>query len=169
MQFNSELKLSNRCMNILDKKIVGDTKIFTRKVDLVIVCTSIGVFLDKSIKNESSDNFEDFSIGRNTLVNPELNNLFEFIFINAIINSNTINYTDEERLDIAFNDNNNLQFSINSFISGFANAGAEYIIENIDLDNDDNLELSYKLFEIIKTLKEEYEVKLIIKKELLKK
>ena len=78
-------------------KITKELKIFDRTVDLFLVACTIGIYDDKRLEADLSD--EITSIGRNTFtINEDVNRITEFLFQNAILHSKICEAKDKDIL-----------------------------------------------------------------------
>ena len=116
-------------------KITKELKIFDRTVDLFLVACTIGIYDDKRMEADLSD--EITSIGRNTFtINEDVNRITEFLFQNAILHSKTIDMDLESRKKIAFDLlSNNSEITPQKLLIEFANYGMS-IINDCITDND---------------------------------
>ena len=68
-----------------------------------------------------------------SLTNTDLRELLDFMLQNAIINSKTLAFSEDDRLKLAFDPDFVIQkFSPASFLTGFANYGINEIFKHID-------------------------------------
>ena len=142
MTLTSDIILSYPLWDKADTELCsqsGKYGFFSRLVDLFIVACSIGIREDKTITD-----FEPIdppkSIGRTTYtssINQDLSELLGFMLQNAILNSKTINYGEDERLKLAFDpEYENKSFSPANFLIGFANYGLKDIYDHIESEVD---------------------------------
>ena len=109
--------------------------LFARLIDIYIVACSIGIREDKMINNIEEPLESPKSIGRNTYMsmqNNDLNESLTFMLQNALINSNNFDLDIDERLKLAFDpDYNSSKLSAANILNGFANYGIEQIFRNV--------------------------------------
>ena len=72
---------------------------------LYILSLTIGIMYDKRIENPEEADEEPKSVPRNVIRNND-NGHLDFIFQSAILSTTTENFTEEERLELAFGENN---------------------------------------------------------------
>lgn len=137
MQLSSDLEMYHPLWARADSELCSTNElgIFNRLVDVYVLACAIGIKDDKVITN---DEIVDplptpKTIGRNThRENLDIRDMLDFMLQNAIINSNTINLDEDERLKLAFNpDHVNRQINAANFLTGFANYGITKIFEKI--------------------------------------
>ena len=154
MQLSSDINLIHPLWGKADKELCSNTElgIFNRLVDVYVLACAIGIKEDKII---SEDNIESplnspKSIGRNThRENSDIRDMMDFMLQNALINSATIDFDEEERLRLAFNpDYVNKKVNAANFLTGFANYGITKIFEKIKSNSSLVVESDlYKYFE----------------------
>ena len=112
---------------VYSSSVPNSTAFFGRTIDLFIVACSIGILEDKRIPNDGLKEYN--SIGRNTYItNDDVSRIFHFLFENAILTSQTVNFDNETRMKLAFDSNYNLdKFSPNNFLVEFSNYGIDKI------------------------------------------
>ena len=118
------------------KENLTDKFIFPRLVDLFVVCCAIGISDDKIIEHNIKAE-EAPSIPRVTYLtkNEDLNTIITFMFQNAILTSNLIDYDNKTRLRLAFDPDFTLSdFSATSFLAKFATYGLS-VIKGLENDN----------------------------------
>ena len=137
MILNSDISLTHPLWEKADNELCSKDGIglFGRLIDVYILACSIGIKEDKTITD-----FEDAlktpkTIGRNTyqsMINEDLKRLLDFMLQNAIINTKTLDLSDEERLKLAFHPDYTIaKLSPAAFLTGFANYGIEQIFKKI--------------------------------------
>lgn len=137
MQLSSDITMLYPLWERADSELCssGGLNIFNRLVDVYVLACAIGIREDKVIAEEDIDNplLSPKTIGRNThRENLDVRDLLDFMLQNALINSSTINYDEDERLKLAFNpDYENKKIKPANFLTGFANYGITKIFENI--------------------------------------
>ena len=92
---------------------------------IYMLALSIGIMYDKKIVSE-----EDYrhSVPRNVLQNND-NGKLDFMFQAAILSTTTENFTEDERLELAFGEKSD--FKKIDFLTQFANFGVTKLVENI--------------------------------------
>lgn len=162
MQLSSDINLIHPLWEKADKELCSNTElgIFNRLVDIYVLACAVGIKEDKII---SEDNIESplpspKSIGRNThRENLDIRDMMDFMLQNALINSATIDFDEEERLKLAFNpDYVNKKVNAANFLTGFANYGITKIFEKIKSNSSLVVESDlYKYFESLSNAKYE--------------
>lgn len=125
------------------KVIAAFSKFFTQRprYDIFLLAASIGVLYDKRIEKLPDEDLESNppSVPRNVFNNNS--EVFDDLFQTAVLITSTIDVSDEERLQLAFGENNK-EFDKKTFLVSFANFGitklAELVAED-DLESADNL------------------------------
>ncbi len=95
---------------------------------LYILAMTIGIMYDQRIEKPVEDNEEVKSVPRNVLRNND-NGKLDFMFQAAILSTTTEQFTEDERLDLAFGDKT--EFKKIEFLTQFANFGITKIVELI--------------------------------------
>ena len=154
MQLSSDITMIHPLWERADKELCSNSElgIFNRLVDVYVLACAIGIKEDKII---SEDSIEDplsspKTIGRNThRENLDIRDILDYMLQNALINSATINFDEEERLKLAFNpDYVNKKVNAANFLTGFANYGITKIFERIKSNSSLVVESDlYKFFE----------------------
>lgn len=108
---------------------------------LFILGLSIGVMYDTRIEKpeEDDENRNPPSVPRNVIQNND-NGKLDFIFQAAILSTQTVSMSEEERLELAFGEKSD--FKKIDFLTQFANFGATKLVEQIgdtNLETMDNL------------------------------
>lgn len=109
----------------------GGLGIFVRLIDLYVIACAIGIKEDKVVLDSDIANplSSPKTIGRNThRENLDIRDMMDFMLQNALLNSKTIDFGDDERLKLAFNpDYSNKKINAASFLTGFATYGLTQI------------------------------------------
>lgn len=160
MQLSSDITMIHPLWERADKELCSNSElgIFNRLVDVYVLACAIGIKEDKII---SEDSIEDplsspKTIGRNThRENLDIRDILDYMLQNALINSATINFDEEERLKLAFNpDYVNKKVNAANFLTGFANYGITKIFERIKSNSSLVVESDlYKFFEELTNVK----------------
>lgn len=95
---------------------------------LFMLSISIGIMYDKRIEKLEENGEEPKSIGRNVFVNND-NGKLDFMFQAAILSTTTQEFSEEERLDLAFGEKT--EFNKMGFLIEFANFGVTKLVELI--------------------------------------
>lgn len=139
MVINTDIMLYHPLWERADIELCGKEGIslFNRLIDVYILACSIGIKSDKTITPTQEEQLQNpKTIGRNTymsLTNTDLRELLDFMIQNAIINSKTLAFSEDDRLKLAFDPDFVIQkFSPTSFLTGFANYGISEIFKHID-------------------------------------
>lgn len=111
------------------------TEIFPRYWDLFSLSISIGMMYDGQIENDDmvpSDYKENpRSIPRNVLIQNKNKSLLEFMLQAAMITTKHVDFSEQERLEIAFNSKAVENFNPMHFLTKFSNYGILKIKEAI--------------------------------------
>ena len=141
MILNSDIMLHHPLWERADAELVkkGDNiGLFNRLIDIYIIACSIGIKDDEVVADIELPLESPKAISRNTytsITNSDLKELLEFMLQNAIINSKTIDFDEDERIKLAFDPDYSIKnFSPTGFLTGFANYGIEKIFEEIKTD-----------------------------------
>lgn len=112
------------------KAIDGLSNIFKTRPHymLYILSMSIGIMYDRRIEKPIEDGEEPKSVPRNVLRNND-NGKLDFIFQAAILTTTTEDFSEEERLDLAFGEKTD--FNKMHFLTQFANFGVTKLVEQI--------------------------------------
>ncbi|MEG0978164.1 MAG: hypothetical protein RSE56_02870 [Bacilli bacterium] len=124
--------------------------IFKRQThySVFILSLSIGIMYDKQIiEFEHSDDL--MSVPRSVITNHM--NEFDFIFKSAILTTENENFTEDERLNLAFGDEKENEFDVRNFFIKFANYG---VIKLQELISKNNVETMENLKNFLKSLME---------------
>lgn len=138
MILNSDIMLHHPLWERVDNELCNKDGIglFNRLIDVYILACAIGIKEDKVIDEIEEPLASPKSIGRNTymsMTNTDLKETLDFMLQNALINSNTIKFNEEERIKLAFDPDYTVsKFSAAAFLTGFANYGIKCIMEQVD-------------------------------------
>lgn len=123
------------------------TDIFARYWDLYALSVSIGMMYDGQIENEamtpSGYKENPRLIPRNVLIQNKNKSLLEFMLQAAMITTKHVEFTEQERLEIAFGTKTTDDFNPMHFLTKYANYGILKIKDAIG--DADGLELMQKL------------------------
>lgn len=95
---------------------------------LYILSLSVGIMYDKRIEKPEENNEEVKSVPRNVIRNND-NGKLDFMFQAAILSTTTEQFTEEERLELAFGEKT--EFKKLDFLTQFANFGVTKLVELI--------------------------------------
>ena len=95
---------------------------------LYILSLTIGIMYDQRIEKPVEENEEVKSVPRNVIRNND-NGKLDFMFQAAILSTTTENFSEEERLDLAFGEKT--EFKRIDFLTQFANFGVTKLVELI--------------------------------------
>ncbi len=127
-----------------DRAINDLGRIFKTRTNysIYLLCMSIGIMYDQRIDKPVENGEDTHDVPRNVMQNQ--NNDFDkldFMFQAAILTTLTENFSEEERLDLAFGDKRT-DFNKLNFLTEFANFGVTKLVELIgtnDLESMDNI------------------------------
>lgn len=111
---------------------------------LYLLAVSIGILYDKRINDSDEiegENEFKASVPRNVIQNRN-NGKLEFMFQTAILSTSTETLTEDERLLLAFGEENKKEFNKIKFLTSFANYGVLKLVELIgetELETMENL------------------------------
>ena len=110
-----------------DAAIEGLSPLFKPRAQysIYMLSLSIGIMYDKRI---ACDEEYHHSVPRNVLQNND-NGKLDFMFQAAILSTTTENYTEDQRLELAFGDKTD--FKKIDFLTQFANFGVTKLVEQI--------------------------------------
>ncbi len=113
---------------IWSKSIDAFSSIFRTRPHYMIfmLALSIGIMYDKRISKPSGDTDNIKTVPRNVIRNNENGNL-DFMFQAAILTTRTENFSEEERLELAFGEKSD--FNKMSFLLEYANYGITKLYE----------------------------------------
>lgn len=103
------------------------------------LCTAIGIMYDQRIEKFEDGEEEPRNVPRNVIQNNDNGNL-DFMFRAAILSTTTEQFTEEERLELAFGDKQTIPFNKIQFLASFANYGMTKLEELIGEDNIESME-----------------------------
>lgn len=141
MDFRSDVVLRG---DAWDKAINDLGNIFSTRTNfsIYLLAMSIGIMYDKRIdKLEDSETGEPHNVPRTVLNNQNTDGRIDFMFQAAILTSQTVDFDEEKRLEIAFGDNSDT-FKKMEFLTEFANFGVTKLVEKIgdsDLESMENI------------------------------
>lgn len=127
MELTTDVALRGTAWN---QAITGLGQIFKTRThySLYILAMTIGIMYDKRIEKPDEDNEEPKSVPRNVIRNND-NGKLDYMFQAAILTTTTENFSEEERLDLAFGEKT--EFNKIGFLTQFANFGVTKLVELI--------------------------------------
>ena len=96
--------------------------------NIYMLSMAIGIMYDKRLEKIDSDNGEEASVPRTVLIN-NANDKLDLIFQAAILSTNTMELTEDDRLKYAFSDNSKINRL--NLLTEFANFGVTKLVELI--------------------------------------
>lgn len=109
-------------------------KVFDTLYQIYVLCASIGIMYDSVKENEEE---EEIGIVPRTVQQNNIEEL-EILFQTAILTTDVVDFTEDKRLELAFDDKTkNQDFDKIGFLTRFANYGAQVLSEKM---GDDSLE-----------------------------
>mgnify|MGYP005783539739 CR=1 FL=1 len=127
MEITTDVYLRGTAWNMAIEKLAPIFKTRTHYM-LYILAMTIGIMYDQRVEKPIEDNEEIKSIPRNVLTNND-NGKLDFMFQAAILSTTTEQFTEEERLDLAFGEKT--EFKRIDFLTQFANFGVTKLVELI--------------------------------------
>ena len=116
-----------------DKAVNAYSSIFKSRpyYNLFLLAASIGIVYDKRIDKLPEGGEQPKTLPRNVIDNQErIDHRFDVMAQTAILQSNSLNYSDDDRLKIAFDDQDTRINAID-FLEEFANYGITKLVEKI--------------------------------------
>ena len=122
-----------------DRAISSLGEIFNTRTNnsIYMLCVAIGIMYDKRIEKPEENNEEPRTVPRNVLQNND-NGKLDFIFQAAILSTKTEDFSEEERLNLAFGEKSD--FNRMAFITQFANFGVTKLTELIGASTIESME-----------------------------
>ena len=139
MEFRSDIPLRGIAW---EKTINSLSNIFSSrpKYNIYLLSLSIGIMYDKRIdKLEESEDGESYSVPRNVLNTQSSDGRLDFMYQSAILTSQTVDYDEDIRLEMAFGDTTESSRKI-AFLTEFANFGVTKLAEKIGTSNLESME-----------------------------
>ena len=132
------------------------TEYIPTNMDLYALSISIGMMYDGQIETDemvpSGYKENPRSIPRNVLIQSKNKSLLEFMLQAAIITSKHVEFTEQERLELAFSEKPIEKFSPIQFLTKYANYGIVKIKEA--LSDADDVELMQKMMSFLDSIYE---------------
>lgn len=94
---------------------------------MFLLCTAVGIMYDKRIDKPEENGEEDSSVPRNVINNND-NGKLDFMLQAAVLTTSTDDYSEDQRLELAFGDDNK-DFNKIAYLTEFANYGAKVLAE----------------------------------------
>ncbi len=136
MELRSDIMLRGTAWDTAFKSLSDIFKTRTH-YSIYIICLAIGLIYDKRIDVPEENGEEERSVPRNVIVNND-NGKLDYFFQAAVLSTITEDFTEEERLQLAFGDKT--EFNKISFLTSFANYGVTKLIECIGTTNIESME-----------------------------
>lgn len=129
MEIKSDIPLKGKPWH---DAIEAYSKIFTPRTqyDVFSLALSIGIMYDKKIDSFESDEYDSHSVPRVVVLNND-NGRLDTMFQAAILSSKTVDMSEEERLQNAFEPD--VTINKMNFLLGFANFGVTKLVEQIGI------------------------------------
>ncbi len=116
-----------------DKAIEAYSSIFKSRpfYNLFLLAASIGIIYDKRIEKLEENGEQPRTLPRNVIDNQErIDHRFDVMAQTVILQSKTLNYSDDERMKIAFDDQDTRVNALD-ILEEFANFGVTKLVEQI--------------------------------------
>ena len=124
MKLTTDVLLKGDVWTTTLDKMVG--KIFPYQYDIYVLSISIGISNDRIVETlVQSEETPTRSIPRTMLYKNA--DVLSYLFETAILCTSCVDISEKERLEIAFNDENDMKFNKIDLLTKFANAGIEEI------------------------------------------
>lgn len=139
MDFRSDVILKGAAW---DNTIKGLGKIFSKRTNfsIYLLAMSIGIMYDQRIeKLEETVESEPHNVPRTVLTSQNMDGRIDFMFQAAILTSQTIDFDEDKRLQLAFGDNEDT-FKKMEFLTEFANFGATKLAEKVGTSELESME-----------------------------
>ena len=137
----------------IDKLVAKTGKVFKTNWDLYALSITLGMMHDCQIESDDmvpeGYDAEPRYVPRNVLGDLQRRTLLEFMLQSAMITTKHLDMAENERLEIAFNDDKKLDFNPVAFLTKFANYGVTVIKEAID--DADDVEMLEALMTLLNT------------------
>ena len=111
---------------------------------IFIISMSIGIMYDKQLElagDETDEDRENRASVPRTVLHPHNTDL-DFLFQSAILTTTLVEYTEKERMSLAFDSNCDIKINRLDFLSKYANFGVGKLIEH---SSDDPIETMEKI------------------------
>lgn len=141
MDFRSDVVLRGIAWDqtIRNLKDIFNTRTY---FSIYLLSMSIGIMYDKRIeKLDEADDSDTYNVPRTVLIKQNMDGRIDFMYQAAILTSQTVDFSEDERLELAFGDNTE-SFKKGDFLTGFANFGATKLAEKVgssDLESMENI------------------------------
>ena len=112
--------------------------IFKTNWEVYELCLGIGIMYDKQCEFEMNKDESPISIPRTLLQRNSL--LLDIMFQSAILSTNNVECNEEERLNLAFDDEKAIEFNKMQFLTKFANYGLIKLENLIGIDDVETME-----------------------------
>ncbi len=133
MVFTSDIILKGPTwVNVVDSL---QAKVFKTIYGIFLISAAIGIAYDKRIETDKKAEGER-TVPRSVLIQPKYSQKLEVLFQSAIVSTKTETLSEKERLEIAFGEDKDVNFSKPAFLIEFANFGVEKL-QSCLVENDD--------------------------------
>lgn len=139
MDFRSDVVLKGAAW---DNTIKDLGKIFNTRTNfsIYLLAMSIGIMYDQRIdKLDETEESEPHNVPRTVLSSQNIDGRIDFMFQAAILTSQTIDFDEDKRLQLAFGDVDD-SFKKMEFLTEFANFGVTKLAEKIGTSNLESME-----------------------------
>lgn len=141
MNFSSDVILKGSNWRVASDKL---TAFFNSQpnYEMYYLAISIGIVYDKQMDSagEEDEELGNLYVPRSVLFGH--NTDLDFMFQTAILTSKLVDFSDKDRMKLAFDNNTDIQFNKIEFLTKFANFGISKLIEklsDVEIETMDNL------------------------------
>lgn len=135
MEITTDVILKGNIWKELTEKL---RNIFKTNWEVYELCTGIGIMYDKQYEFEMSKDESQISIPRTLL--QRYSQLLDIMFQSAILSTCNVEYNEQERLNLAFDDEKAIEFNKMQFLTKFANYGAIELEKLLGIDDVETME-----------------------------
>ena len=135
MEITTDVILKGNLWKELTEKL---RPIFKTNWEVYQICIGIGIMYDKQCEYEMDKEESPISIPRTIL--QRNSGLLDVMFQSAILSSTTVEYAENDRLNLAFDDEKAIEFNKMQFLTKFANYGAGELKKLIGIDDVETME-----------------------------
>ena len=139
MDFRSDIVLKG---TVWDDVIKNLGKIFSTRTNfsIYLLAMSIGIMYDQRIETiQGADEGETHNVPRTVLNSQNMDGRIDFMFQAAILTSQTVDFDEDKRLQLAIGDNDDT-FKKMEFLTEFANFGVTKLAEKVGSSNLESME-----------------------------
>ena len=109
-----------------------------------VISIAIGIFADKQIESPEVTHYPDAKFEINSAMLHHNSQILDLLFKSAIITTGSVDFSEEFRMELAFNDDTRLEeaknFNPMGFLTKFANYGVTQLAQRITDDSLENIE-----------------------------